>query len=77
MRRIIVCIFCFVVSVMSLRGQVQREYYDADWEPCQEEEALYYRQITYGADGRPEGVVRDHYIGGALQFEGRLLSVSP
>ncbi|MEO1519016.1 MAG: hypothetical protein AAFV95_28645, partial [Bacteroidota bacterium] len=66
-----------ILLCQNLAQAQSTEYFDADWKPCQEEEALYYRQITYGADGRPEGVVRDHYIGGALQFEGRLLSVSP
>ncbi len=54
------------------------EYFDADWKKVDSgENAAYYREITYDTNGRPTSKVRDYFITGELQFEGRLLSVDP
>ena len=45
------------------------EYFDDDWNRCQQRQAAYYRLITYEAPNKPKGVVKDYYITGELQGE--------
>ena len=48
-------------------GKRITEYFDADWNRCEANDAAYYRQITYASPHTPEGVVKDYYITGELQ----------
>ena len=63
------------LSAQSVRDTV--EYFDANWQPANENSAAFYREISYDEAGKPVGVVRDYYISGVLYFEGRLSSVRP
>lgn len=40
------------------------------------EETYYYRKIFF-KNGKPQGIVRDYYPGGKIQWEGTLLSIDP
>jgi|GEM_PF-6122546 len=51
-------------------------YYDDDWEEVGRNKAEYYRIISY-KNGKPEGVVRDYYISGNIQWSGGLISENP
>ncbi len=53
-------------------------YYDEKWnEVPLPSEASYYREIELNSNGQPKGVVKDYYINGVLQAEGRLSSINP
>jgi len=45
------------------------EYYDENWKRCKQKDAAYYRLVTYEAENKPKGVVKDFYIDGELQSE--------
>jgi S1-C subfamily serine protease/antitoxin component YwqK of YwqJK toxin-antitoxin module len=45
------------------------EYFDENWNRCSQKEAAYYRLVTYEADNKPKGTVKDYYISGQLQSE--------
>jgi hypothetical protein len=52
-------------------------YYDRDWEQTPfVEDASYFRKIRY-QNGVPQGIVRDFYKSGRLQWEGKLKSDNP
>jgi len=50
-------------------GRRVTEYFDENWKRCQPKQAAYYRLITYAAQNKPKGVVKDYYISGELQSE--------
>src|SRR5215813_5771193 len=51
----------------------EKIYYTKDWKPTTTAaNAEYYRIISFDKDGKPTGMVRDYYITGELQWEGRL-----
>ena len=50
-------------------GKGVTEYFDQNWERCQQKDATYYRIITYEAPNKPKGIIRDFYITGQLQSE--------
>ena len=50
-------------------GQQVREYFDENWNRCDSKHAAYFRLITYSAQNKPQGVVKDYYITGELQSE--------
>ena len=45
------------------------EYFDENWERCEQKEASFYRLITYESENKPKGMVRDFYMNGVLQSE--------
>lgn len=45
------------------------EYFDDKWNRCKKGDASYYRLITYVAQNRPKGLVKDYYISGQIQSE--------
>ena len=45
------------------------EYFDENWNRCEAKKAIYYRLITYEAENKPKGKIRDYYISGQLQSE--------
>lgn len=45
------------------------EYFDDNWNRCQQRHAKYYRLITYEAPNKPQGIIKDYYISGELQSE--------
>src|SRR5688572_2292885 len=48
-----------------------KEFFNEDWKQCDSAVASYYRLITYDEKGSPIGTVRDYFISGELQWEGR------
>ena len=54
-------------------------YYNSDFseEVTFPSEASYYRMINYDMDSKPDGLVKDHYISGQLQWEGELIGETP
>ena len=50
-------------------GKRVTEYFDENWEHCQQKNAEYYRIITYEAPNKPKGIIKDYYITGQLQSE--------
>ncbi|MCX6268883.1 MAG: hypothetical protein NTW16_16275 [Bacteroidetes bacterium] len=51
--------------------------YNEDWKvPQKGDTAMYYRIITF-LDGKPDGVIRDYYLSGKIQWEGKLKSIDP
>lgn len=48
-----------------------KEFFNTDWKQCDSVVASYYRLITYDEKGSPVGIVKDYYISGELQWEGR------
>ncbi len=67
---------CLLASFYSCSQTV--EYFDGEWNRVNSKaEAEYYREITYDEKGKPVGKVRDFYVSGKIQFEGKLLSVNP
>jgi uncharacterized protein len=55
----------------ALAQQPVTEYYDEDFVRVRKEKAVYYRIVTY-KDSVPTGIVRDYYLSGKLQWEGKL-----
>ena len=45
------------------------EYFDENWNRCNQKNASYYRLVTYESENKPKGIVKDFYINGALQSE--------
>ncbi len=64
-------IFWVWVFNTSLFAQQKKEFYDERWKPVDSSKASYYRLITYDEKGNPLGIVRDFYITGEKQWEGR------
>ena len=50
-------------------GKRVTEYFDENWERCQQKNAKYYRMITYEAPNKPQGTIKDYYITGQLQSD--------
>ena len=47
----------------------QTEYFDENWQRCDVGNAKYYRLITYKAQNRPQGIIKDFYMSGNIQSE--------
>ncbi len=76
MKTILLLMYCLLTS-LSVWSQTI-EYFDAEWNRVDsEEKAAYYRQISYDRNGKPINTVRDFFISGELQFEGKFISVNP
>lgn len=72
----------FGLLILILVGQValgqkqEKIYYDKEWQVVQSpSKAEYYRLITFDANGKPVGIVKDYYLTGELQWEGKMLFV--
>ncbi|MCR4799598.1 MAG: WG repeat-containing protein [Bacteroidales bacterium] len=72
-----------VFLLLSFVGTAQTEYtryYDANWKTTTKDKASYIRKITYGKDGKPQGLVHDYFYDKwkdsiqGLQWEGYILS---
>jgi S1-C subfamily serine protease/antitoxin component YwqK of YwqJK toxin-antitoxin module len=50
-------------------GKRVTEYFDENWSRCKQEEAAFYRLITYESENKPKGVAKDYYISGQIQSE--------
>jgi antitoxin component YwqK of YwqJK toxin-antitoxin module len=54
------------------------EYFDAEWNPTDESDAVFYRLIVYDKGNPKKGFkIHDFYISGQLQFEGYLDKTEP
>jgi S1-C subfamily serine protease len=69
-RRISVWILiCFCTGLTAQKPI--KEFFNSDWKQCDSAVASYYRLVTYDDKGTPVGMVRDYFISGELQWEGR------
>jgi len=60
-------LFC---ATLSLSAQKQEKiFYDKDWKGCEQEQAEYYRLVTFDINGKPIGKIKDYFITGELQSE--------
>jgi S1-C subfamily serine protease/antitoxin component YwqK of YwqJK toxin-antitoxin module len=63
------------ISRTPILNKEQTEYFDADWNRCEQVNASYYRKITYASQHMALGPVRDYYINGKLFREMHLYYV--
>lgn len=69
-RKILSLLFlCISTSLMAQKPV--KEFFNTEWKQCDSSIAAYYRMITYDEKGSPVGIVRDYFISGELQWEGR------
>ncbi len=61
----------FGCSAVLMAQKQSKEFFNADWKQCDSAVASYYRLVTYDDKGTPVGVVRDYFISGEIQWEGR------
>ena len=64
-----------VISCTPILNKEQTEYFDADWNRCEQVKASYYRKITYVDEHMAKGPVRDYFINGKLFREMHLYYV--
>ena len=72
-------ILLFLSVVGSVAGQDRDTviYYDSYWRPCKFRIASYYREVTLDKNGIPVGTIKDYYISGELQWEGKAFHNDP
>lgn len=58
-------------SAVLMAQKQSKEFFNADWKQCDSAVASYYRLVTYDDKGSPIGLVRDYFISGELQWEGK------
>ena len=63
------------ISRTPILNKEQTEYFDADWNRCEQVNASYYRKITYASQHMALGPVRDYFINGKLFREMHLYYV--
>lgn len=68
---IFVAFLVFIGNAASAQKQ-QKIYYDSLWKVTTAPTASYYRLVTFDKMGKPDGLVRDYFITGQLQWEGHL-----
>lgn len=66
-------------KVESIKGEVSNykpkigtrviEYFDNNWKRCNQNDASFYRLITYEAPNIPIGIIKDYYLNGKIQSE--------
>jgi len=61
-------ILILVSQVVWCQNQ-EKFFYDKNWIGCSQSKASFYRIVSYDANGKPFGKVRDYYITGELQSE--------
>lgn len=64
-----------LISCTPVLNKEQTEYFDADWNRCEQVNATYYRKITYVDEHTAKGPVRDYYINGKPSREAHLFYV--
>jgi S1-C subfamily serine protease len=64
-----------LISCTPVLNKEQTEYFDADWNRCEQVNASYYRKITYVDEHTVKGPVRDYYINGKPSREAHLFYV--
>jgi S1-C subfamily serine protease len=64
-----------LISCTPLLNKELTEYFDADWNRCEQVNATYYRKITYVDEHTAKGPVRDYYINGKPSREAHLFYV--
>ncbi len=69
-RKILSLLFLCITSSLMAQNPV-KEFFNTEWKQCDSSTAAYYRMITYDDKGAPVGMVRDYFISGELQWEGR------
>jgi TonB family protein len=66
----------FLISFNTKAGS-DTIYFDSNWEQTTRENARYYRLIDFDTTGKPIFHVKDFYISGNLQMEGKYRSIYP
>ena len=64
-----------LISCTPVLNKEQTEYFDADWNRCEQVNATYYRKITYVDEHTAKGPVRDYFINGKPSREAHLFYV--
>jgi S1-C subfamily serine protease len=64
-----------LISCTPILNKEQTEYFDEDWNRCEQVNASYYRKITYVDQYMAQGPVRDYYINGKPFREAHLFYV--
>jgi hypothetical protein len=74
-RRIFISLLILLSTYLEISAQSQKIiYFDRDWKVTNKINAEFYRVISFDEDGNQPGKIRDYYISGAIQWEGRFLS---
>lgn len=71
MYRSLIAIVIFFTANSILAQAPVKEFFNEEWKHCDSAVASFYRVITYNDQGSPKGIVRDYFISGELQWEGR------
>lgn len=71
MPRKILSILFLTISCSVFAQKPVKEFFSSEWKQCDSAIASYYRLITYDDKGSPVGMVRDYFISGELQWEGK------
>jgi S1-C subfamily serine protease len=71
MLRKVLSLIIFCISTGLFAQKPVKEFFNNEWKQCDSSIATYYRMVTYDDKGSPVGIVRDYFISGELQWEGR------
>ena len=63
---------CYLPVLYDLKEGEQTIFYNNRWKTCSRENASYYRVINLDSTLNPVGMVKDYYMDGTLQSEGKL-----
>src|SRR5688572_11487568 len=72
MKNITLLLLLLFLSFPGFAQQQKRIYYNESWYVCPQEKAAFYRTATFDDAGNPVGPVKDYYITGELQWEGKM-----
>lgn len=61
----------------SIENDYTKIFYDENWKTCSSARAKYYRLVNLDPNGKPTGMVRDYYMSGQIQWEGRITHLDP
>ena len=65
-------IILMFVPLVSFGQDEEKIYFDSDWKRCSQSEASYYRLLTIDENRKSIGLVKDYFISGNIQFEGKM-----
>src|SRR5688572_20073099 len=75
MIRFVTCLLLLCYTHLDAAGQSQKVlYFDKDWNETAKGNAKFYRIVNVDASGNLNGKIKDYYITGQLQWEGKFLS---
>ncbi len=74
MPRKILSLLFITLSTSVFAQKPIKEFFSSEWKQCDSSIASYYRLIAYDDKGSTVGMVRDYFISGELQWEGKFSS---